>query len=466
MKKNTVNKRLYGAMLTSVLGMSLAQAADPVPGIVGKNDWLFYRYELSDVVDTATTDASLDLIQRFNKVLSANGVSMAVTLVPLKMRIYSEYLPDNIKVNDYMASNYERMSKVLRTAQVNVIDLNTAFMNSPKRSSDTPLFFRLDTHWAPAGSMLAAEAIKAGIDGNAALKKVLDATPEEGFKLVLGKRKVNSKSRDLVEQLPKDSPVFAPEQFVPFSVSRAQPPKEDLLGNREPLGMTLVGSSYSHAWTGFPDALRYTLQRDMLSISVGADQGSWVGMEGYLRDDAFQSQTPKMVIWEMPERDLRAPPNYKFRDARYVSDNTEWLLRVSALVQASCKPSTVTAKLAPVGLAANAANLKGSEVATGPTNDADFIEVGFDKPVEKLDYLVARAVTNGSKTITLEGSGPGVATRRFTLNVAGDDMAHALKTPLPSNGNGFTKVRIFPGKSNGFALQGLQVCRQPEDLLK
>ena len=466
MKRNTVNKRLYGAMLTSVLGMSLAQAAEPVPGIVGKNDWLFYRYELSDVVDTATTDASLDLIQRFNKVLSANGVNMAVTLVPLKMRIYSEYLPDNIKVNDYMAGNYERMSKALRAAQVNVIDLNTVFLNSPKRNSDTPLFFRLDTHWAPAGSMLAAEAIKAGIDGNAALKKVLDATPEEGFKLVLGKRKVNSKSRDLVEQLPKDSPAFGPEQFVPFSVSRAQPPKEDLLGNREPLGMTLVGSSYSHAWTGFPDALRYALQRDMLSISVGADQGSWVGMEGYLRDDAFQSQAPKMVIWEMPERDLRAPPNYKFRDARYVSDNTEWLLRVSALVQASCKPSTVTAKLAPVGLAANAANLKGGEVATGPTNEADFIEVGFDKPVEKLDYLVARAITNGSKTITLEGSGPGVATRRFTLNVAGDDMAHALKTPLPSNGNGFTKVRIFPGKSNGFTLQGLQVCRQPEDLLK
>jgi alginate O-acetyltransferase complex protein AlgJ len=466
MKKNTVNKLVYGAMLTGFLGSTAVYAADPAPGIVGKNDWLFYRYELSDAVDTAATDSSLDLIQRFNKVLAANGVSMAVTLVPLKMRIYSEYLPDNVKVNAYMAGNYERMNKVLQAAQVNVIDLNTVFLNSPKRSSDTPLFFRLDTHWAPAGSMLAAETIKTGIDGNAALKKVLAATPEEGFKLALGKRKVNSKSRDLVDQLPKDAPTFAPEQFVPFSVSRAQPPKEDLLGNREPLGITLVGSSYSHAWTGFPDALRYTLQRDMLSISVGADQGSWVGMEGYLRDDAFQNQAPKMVIWEMPERDLRAPPNYKFRDARYVSDNTEWLLRVSALVQSSCKPSAVVAKLAPVGLAANAANLKGSEVVAGSTSDADFIEIGFDKPIEKLDYLVTRATTNGSKTITLEGSGSGVATRRFTLNVAGDDTAHALKAPLPSNGIGFTKVRIFPGKSNGFALQGLQVCRQPEDLLK
>lgn len=446
--------------------MTVAHAADSAPGIVGKNDWLFYRYEISDASDTAATDSSLDLIQRFNKVLSSNGISMAVTLVPLKMRIYSEHLPDNIKINDYMRGNYERMSKVLRAAQVNVIDLNTVFLNNPARSSDTPLFFRLDTHWSPAGSMLAAETIKAGIDANPALKKVLDATPEENFKMVLGKRKLNSKSRDLVEQLPKDSPDFAREQIIQFNVNRAQPPKEGLLGNRPVPGVTLVGSSYSHSWTGFPDAIRYTLQRDILSFSVGADQGSWVGLESYLRDDAFQIQAPKMVIWEMPERDMRAPPNYKFRDARYVSDNSEWLLRVSALVQASCKPSAVTAKISPVGLAENATNMTGGDISTGPTNDGDFIEVGFDKPIEKLDYLTARATTAGSKTITMEGFGPDVATRRFTFNVPGDDAAHALKTPLPSKEKGFTKVRIFPGKSNGFALRNLQVCRQPEDLLK
>ena len=466
MNKYQIKTRLHRVLLTGLMGITSAYAADPVPGIVGKNDWLFYRYELSDTVDTTTTNESLDLIARFNKVLSTNGVSMAVTLVPLKMRIYAEYLPDNIKVNDYMQGNYERMSKVLQAAQVNVINLNTAFLNSPQRSSDTPLFFRLDTHWAPAGSLLAAETIKAGIDANPALKKIMDATPEEGFKIVIGKRKVNSKSKDLIEQLAKDAPAIAPEQTVQVNVSRAQPPKEDLLGNRLPLGMTLVGSSYSHAWTGFPDALRYTLQRDMLSISVGADQGSWVGMEGYLRDDAFQTQAPKMIIWEMPERDLRAPPNYKFRDARYLSDNTEWLLRVSALVQASCKPSSVMAKLSPLGLAANAANLKGGELSADASNDGDFIEINFDKPVDKLDYLVANATFTGSKTITIEGSGPGVATRRFTLNVPGDDIAHALKTPLPSSGNGFTKVRIFPGKTKHASLQGLRVCRQPEDILK
>lgn len=465
MKKSMMNKWIYGAVLVNTLGFPIAQAAETPAGIIGKDDWLYYRIELSDSVDAATTDASLDLIQRFNKVLSANGVSMAVVMVPLKMRIYPEHLPDNVKVNDYMKGNYDRMSKALQAAGVNVIDINTAFLTSPKRDTPNPFFYRLDTHWAPPGALLAAEAIKAGIDANPAMKKALDATQEEKYEFA-NARRVHSKARDLVDQLPPNPPTFALEQVTPMKISRAQAVKEDLLGNRPASGLTLVGSSYSNSWTGFPDALRYTLQRDLLSVSVAADQGSWIGMESYLRDDSFQTQRPKLLIWEMPERDMRAPPDFKFREARYVVNNTEWLLRVSAWAQTSCQASAVAAKLAPVGLATSAANVKGADLATGPTNDSDFAEIAFDKPIEKLDYLAARVTAAGSKSVILEASGPGVAARRFTLNVPGDDAAHVLKAPLPSNANGYTKVRIYPGKTNAFALQGLQVCRQPEDLLK
>jgi alginate O-acetyltransferase complex protein AlgJ len=455
-----------GAALVACLGSMVAYAADPAAGIIGKNEWLFYRYELTEAADAQATNQSLDLIQRFGKVLAANGVELAVTMVPIKMRVYAEHLPDDIKVNDYMAGNYERMSRLLQAERINVIDLNSAFLKSPKRTMDPPLFFRLDTHWTPSGAMLAAETIKAGIDANPSLKKVVNSTPEEAFTIKIATRKRASTGRDLVDQLPKPPPTFAPEMLAQVNVQKSQPAKEDLLGNRAPVDLTLVGSSYSIEWTGFADALRYVLQRDILSVGVPADQGSWVGIESYLRDDAFQTKAPKLLIWEMPERDMRAPPDHKFRDARYLSDNTEWLLRASAWVQATCKPSAVTAKLAPVGLAANAARLKGGELVAGASNEGDFIEISFEKPLTQLDYLSARATSAGSKSMVLEASGPGVTTRRFTVNVAGDDAPHALKTPLPSKGNGFTKVKIFPGKTNAFALQGLQVCSQPEDLLK
>lgn len=443
---------LAAAAMLACAAAAPVLASGPAPGFVGKNEWLFYNYELSEPKDAATVATSVDLIARFNKVLAANGVTLAVTMVPIKMRVYAEHLPDNVKLSDDLRGNYARIAQSMRAAQLRVIDLNTAFMNSPERGGENPLFFRLDTHWAPAGSLLAATTIKAGIDADPALKAAFEQTPAEAFKLVVGKRKINSKSRDLVDQLPKPVATYAPEPTFAFDVTRATPAKEDLLGNRLVPALTLVGSSYSHAWTGFPNALRHALQRDLLSVSVGADQGSWVGMESYLRDEAFQATPPKLLIWEMPERDMRAPPNYAFRDARYLMDNTEWLLRASAWVQKACKPAAVTARM--------------GALPAGATGDADFIEISFDKGLDKLDYLSMQALVAGSKSVTLEASGPGVAARKFVVAVAGDDAAHALKLPLPSAGAGFNKVKLFPGRASKVSLANLQVCRQPEDLLK
>lgn len=463
-KYKSISKCIFYTASVVLLVSVPANGAVVYDGIVGKNEWLFYRQEFLDAKSREPTSVSLDLIQRFNKVLSTHNISMAVVMVPLKMRIYSEHLPDSVKLNEYMAGNYDRMIKALEAGGANVIDLNTSFMSTSKRTDVSPLYFRLDSHWSPTGSMLAAEVIKAGILANPALKKAVDETPNEEYKVVYGRRK-RSTGRDLIGLLPPNSLTFAPEQVAQMSVSRSQPLNFDLLGNRAPIGLTLLGSSYSKDWTGFADGLRYELQRDILSIGVGADQGSWVGLESYLRDDAFQTKAPKLLLWEIPERDMHAPPSYEFRDPRYRIDDTEWLLRVSAWVQPTCTHSTVTVKLALVGLAAQAPNLKGSNLATGPTTDTDFVELVFDKPFARLDYLSIRATTAGSKTLTLEASGSGVTTRRFTVNVAGDDLAHALKMPLPSGGSGFTKVKIFPGSATAFALQNLQVCRQPEGLL-
>lgn len=466
MKTFEAKKWLCRPALACSLGITCAQAADSPAGIVGKNQWLFYRYELSDTSDAQATDHTLDLIRRFNRVLASNGITLAVAMVPLKMRLYAQYLPDDVKVTSYMEGNYERMSKTLRAAGVNVLDLNTAFMNSPKRNSNEPLFYRLDTHWSQTGAMVAAEAIKAGVAASPALRKTLAATPVAQYNLINGTDKISSEARDLVGQLPPNAPVFAVEKVIPFSVRRAHPAPDGLFGERSSVAVSLLGSSYSRDWTGFADALRYTLQRDMLSIGVPADQGAWVGMESYLRDDAFQTKPPKLLIWEMPERDMRAPPDFQYREARYISDNTEWLLRASAWAQTRCKPSTVRATLASTGLAASARHGPAGDLTTGPTQEGDFVEFVFDHPLDRLDYLAVNTTLSGSKSLVLEGSGPGATTRRFTLNVAGDGTPRTVKMPLPSSGSGFTRLRLLPGKNTGFVLQNLQVCRQPDDLLK
>jgi alginate O-acetyltransferase complex protein AlgJ len=451
----------FTATIVCALGAVSVHGSEPL-GIVGKNDWLFLRSEISSPAEAAGKAETILLIGRLNKVLAANGISMAFTMVPAKVRLYAEHLPDSIKLGDYMSSNYDSMSKALQAAGVTVIDINAPLMKSPLRDSDPYLFYRLDGHWNFVGAKLAADSIKAGVDANPILKKTLDAAPEVTFQRNVEKRKRPSKAGDLIALVPPNSGTFAPEQVTWVRVIRNQDQSDSA---RAPVSITIQGSSFSQDWTGFVDSLRFVFQRDVLNVSVPAHIGSWVGMENYLSSDSFQTNPPKMLIWERPEYTMRAPPDFQFQDARYRSNNVEWLLRASAWVQATCKPSTTAAKVMPVGLAGRGTNSSDGSIVTGPTNDNEFIEISFDKPIHKLDYLAARVTASGTKTLILEGSGPGEATRRFTLAMPGDDAAHTLKSPLPPNGRGFTKLRIFPGKTQSFSMQGLQICRQPEDLL-
>ncbi len=457
---------LRGLILACLSGMSCAHAADTNDSgwqsFIGKNEWLFLKGEFTDASDLSATNASIDLVRRLNKVLEHNGVALVFVMVPLKARVYEQYLPEDVRLNSYTKSNYERMMAELRAGGVNAIDLNTPFLNTPQKPGDTPLFFRFDTHWTHKGSMLAAETIRDGIESNPALNKALEATPEVKYEVVWSKHKVNATPGDLIKLLPDGSPVFEAEQVEPFVLSGNGATGNTLLGEDNAPRITLVGSSYSGPWYGFSDALRYTLQRDVLTSWVSAVQGSWVGMEMYLRDDSFQTRKPKILIWEIQSRGMNGPPDYKYRDARYHSDNTEWLLRAAAWVQSTCEPSTVKAKIVAGGLLANPAD----NVTAGKTTSQDFIELSFDKPIDKLDYLAANVATTGSKKMVLEASGAGEETRWIDVPVPGDGVEHLLKVPLPSHGKGFTKLRIFPGRSRTFTVNGLKVCRQPADLLQ
>jgi len=441
-----------------------APAQEPAPGIIGKNNWLYYRNEISSPADNPGVSATVDLIRKVNRQLERNGVALVVAMAPLKIRIHPEHLPDNLRLDDHLKNNYDRILKSLREGGVRAADLNAAFLNSPTRVAPMPLYFRLDTHWSSSGALLAAETIAQAIQNDPTLKPLIDTLPVSNYKLTWSPNDWPV-AGDLPLQLPKGAPTYDKELIKIFQVEKVAAAGANLLGEAPPVGVTLLGSSYTADWTNFPVAMRYALQRDVLSISVNALQGQWVGLHTYLRDDAFQTNKPKVLIWEMPERDMRAPPDMKYRDAQYVMDNTEWLLQTSALVQAQCAPSPVKVQLDAKGLRAGQ-NANGKVSAAG-TGAEEFIELNFDKPLDRMDYLAANLTTAGSAAVTLDASGTGVKSRRYTFKVAGDDLAHHLRSALAvqGGGKGYTKVRLYPGKTNSFALSDVQVCRQPDDLL-
>jgi alginate O-acetyltransferase complex protein AlgJ len=452
-------------IFVNAFSISKAQArgGDITPSFVGKNDWLFYSGEFADEVDKSATLSSVEVIQRFNRILSRNGIAMAFVMVPLKIRIYPEFLPDNVTLNPYTLGNYDRLVKALRDMGVNVIDLNSAFMSSPKRNNfNSPLFIRLDTHWSPEGALLAAETVRKEIDAQSILKAAMETVQEEQFRFSWGDKKVNTPSRNLILALPTGSPNFGDEPLLSMKVSRVvnSDVKNLLSGNLAP-SVTLIGSSYSSIVYQFPLALRYTLQRDVLAISVEATHGPWDAMETYLRDDSFQTSKPKLLLWEIPERDMRGPPDFKYRPARYRSDNEEWLLRAAAWVQGACNVSPVVGTIVAGGLV----NEVSDKVTATLTTENDYFEIDFDKPLSKLDYLSASISLTASNKVILEATRDGGSSRKFEIPIMGDSIPHNLRVPLLTKGEGFTKVKIYPGKGGPFKFSEFQICRQPDDLL-
>ncbi len=333
-KRNT-NKILCGLAVSSLFGGAPARAQDAPPVVIGKNnDWLFTPYEFANPSDSADTQATIQLLEKANKLFESKGIALAVVIVPSKVRIHSEQLPADKPLDSYTANKYDNIVKSLNAGGVTTVNLNSAFMASPHRTSDTPLFLRLDTHWSHTGSLLAAETVKAAIEANPKLKAALAAIPEEKFALSWSKQKSNQRARDLVRLLPANAQNYPPEQSMTFKVAREKESQAGLLAGGDKVGITVIGSSFTNKNAGYPDGLRFTLQRELLDISIPVDQGPWVGMDAYLKDEAFKTSKPKLILWEIPEREFRSPPNYKFRDARYQMDNNAWFERIASSLKA------------------------------------------------------------------------------------------------------------------------------------
>ena len=333
MNKRQFSQQLCAIAVSAIFATPVVLAQDSSVVIGKNNDWLFTPYEFASNADANDTATSIALLTKASKAFEARGIALLIAIVPSKIRIHQEQLPANKPIDAYTNTKYDSIVSRLEASGVQVADLNKAFLGSVHRSSDTPIFLRLDTHWSHTGSMLAAETIKAKIDSTPKLKAALEATPAAKFEMNWSEKKVNQRARDLVRLLPAGAPSFPTEQSMTFKVTRTDSAQTGLLGAGENVGVLVMGSSYTNKNTGYPDGLRYTLQREVLDISLPVDYGPWYGMESYLKDDAFKTRQPKLIVWEIPEREFRSPPSEKFRDPRYQSDNNAWADRVIALLK-------------------------------------------------------------------------------------------------------------------------------------
>jgi alginate O-acetyltransferase complex protein AlgJ len=429
-----MNHKRLGAALAAGLAVQFAApvAAQEGAGIVGQNDWLYYLYDITNESEQPSIAKSIGLFAALSDVLAANDTRMVLAVVPAKVRVYPENLPPERAPTPFLIEHYRKSVQALRQGGVDVVDLETPFLAQARAGDGELLFMRLDSHWSQTGALLAAERIAEHAVGNPATKAALDALPARAYALEWNPTPQTLAAGDLASILPAGTPAFEPEQVRVFGVTA--PAGGDLLAEDAAPGIALMGSSFSGAWTGFPDALRFALQRDVADLSVAADRGHWVGLELYLRDDGFQTQPPKLLIVEIPERGLAAPPSYPYREARYISDERTWLRRAAAWITRACIPA--------------------GSVGAGETAGSWTLQPQGDT------YLSATLAVSGPNQISIAWRDTAGAVTTQPFDVRGDGTWQAFRVPLPE-GASIEALTVGGEGATALQLEDIALCRMP-----
>jgi len=438
--------------LLSTCGISHAQDSSV---IVGKNGWLFGNYALVQEQQDSEVLASVELIKKANQILKKANVRLVVITVPFKMELYHEYLPDGIELSRYMKDFNDATLSRLSESGVAVIDLKKAFNQAVQNDPQNLLFYKLDTHWTHSGTIVAAKTVQQGLSSDPNLRKIYDAMPAVPFTLNWDRKVyVQAKIRDLVKSLPSNISAYPPERTKSFTVVKGgETAPGPLAGESQGGELVLAGSSASGDWLHFPDALRYSLQRNVFNFSINADAGIWAVLRGYLQSDHFQTKKPSLLIWEIPGQAFPSGPNLPWRLERYKTPPQLWLLQIAALTETVCNPVAVK-----IQVRAGVGSSPGQEPANSKRSD---LEIQFDKPLDSSMYLRAKAVTTGTQQMAVEAWSKQQLKNRMNVDVGADDINHALRVPIGVGLKEISQLKVT-GVS---ALSDVQICQYSENWL-
>jgi alginate O-acetyltransferase complex protein AlgJ len=264
---------------------------------VGRDGWLFFTDELRFHEDAQSNLAArADLLHAASVALERHGVKLVVALVPDKARVYSAHLTGELP--DHSKTRYQDALSALQARGVAAVDLLGPLVLSAKNGE---VYYRSDTHWNQAGAQAAAAAIATGVRRlSVALTPTEFATEKSGAE--------TERPGDLIRLMGLEN---APNALRPL------PDRETLLVTRQtsadssnslfgdaPVEVVLTGTSYSLR-ANFHGFLQQALGAKVLNTAK--DGGGFLeAVTEYLKDEAFRSSPPKVLIWEVPERFLGA----------------------------------------------------------------------------------------------------------------------------------------------------------------
>ena len=260
----------------------------------GKDGWLFLTEELRfDADGSANLKVRAELLGVATRSLQSQGVKLIVALVPDKARVHSSKLA-NGQYPEYNSSRYADALSAFQKQGVNTVNLLQPLAQAAAKGD---VYYRTDTHWNQAGAHVAAEAIAT------AIKKL----PLELEKTSYSSRSGAPAERpgDLIRLMGLGDTAkmlgLQPDTETPVVTQQSSAENTGLFGESA-VPVVLTGTSYSMR-ANFAGFLQQALSAKVLNAA--RDGGGFLqATTQYLRDDAFRSSKPKVLLWEIPERFL------------------------------------------------------------------------------------------------------------------------------------------------------------------
>jgi alginate O-acetyltransferase complex protein AlgJ len=258
--------------------------------LTGSESWLFTSEEYDEKLNAhMSRETFTGKIREVNDYFQTKDISLVVTLIPSKSRIYSEKIL-SYPQSEPVKKRYIKALEDLESSGVTTIDLEKAF-NLKKENSQ--LFYRYDTHWTYEGTKTASEELSKAIDP----LKTIYTLSERQF--LLNEEKAVPFRGDLLDYVPSFKPEL--ESYRKIETIDKNPPVLGLFDSVE-IPVILVGTSFSadERWN-FDDALKMSLQLDVLNLAEEG-KGPFPPMEELLESEYFLEINSRIIIWEIPER--------------------------------------------------------------------------------------------------------------------------------------------------------------------
>jgi alginate O-acetyltransferase complex protein AlgJ len=261
---------------------------------LGRDGWLFLTEELRFQPNaSANMAARIALLRGASQMLARDGVTLVVALVPDKARVLSGYLAAG-HLPDDSQRRYPDALRALRQRGVVAVDLL-----QPLAASPNPTYYRTDTHWNQHGAQLAAQAIADAIQP---LHLGLDPTSFATASSSAASERVGDLLRLMgLEHAPNALRPPPDQEALALTRQTSAEPDVGLLGDSS-VPVVLTGTSYSLRGN-FHGYLQQALRAKVLN-SARDGAGFLQATAAYLKDDAYRSAKPKVLIWEVPERFL------------------------------------------------------------------------------------------------------------------------------------------------------------------